>query len=263
MRKLSLRSRAGRECAEDTGLFPRLTARAQTAMTLAHQEALRRGDDYVGTEHVLLGLLSEAEGIAAAVLRDCGLALDTARAAVDEVVGRHPDPQTDKRALPLMPRVKRVMELAEEEAQRLRQRYVGTEHLLLGILREGEGVAADILLRRGISFERAWDGVLARLASVGQPTAPAAAAAEGSTAVMCRLDAPTLAAVDALIEAGVRGTRSDAVAWLVQAGIEANSPLLATVQETVAEIRWLRAHAQGLAQRALAGDGAARPADHP
>lgn len=260
MRKLSLRGRSGRACAEDTGLFPRLTARAQTAMTLAHQEALRRGDDFVGTEHLLLGLLGEAEGIAAAVLRDCGLALDTTRAAVDELVGRRADPQTDKRALPLMPRVKRAMELAEEEAQRLRQRYVGTEHLLLGILREGEGVAADILLRRGITFERAWDGVLARLASVGQPTAPAVEPG-GSTAVMCRLDAATLAAVDALIEAGVRGTRSDTVAWLVQAGIEANTPLLATVQETVAEIRRLRAHAQGLAQRALAGDGATRSAD--
>ena len=80
---------------------------------------------------------------------------------------------------------------------------------------------------------------------------------------MCRLDSPTLAAVDALIEAGVRGPRSDAVAWLVQAGIEANTPLLATVQETVAEIRRLRAHAQGLAQRALTGDGTTRTADYP
>lgn len=258
MKKLSLGSRSAQRCSEDRGFYPKLTARAQVAMTLAHQEALRRGDDYIGTEHLLIGLLGEEEGIAATVLGGCGITMDSTRAAVDDLVGRRADAPTAKRALPLMPRVKRVMEFAEQESERLRQRYVGTEHLLLGILREGEGVAADILLRRGVSFERAWADILARLASVGQPTAPAAEQG-GSTAVMCRLDAGTLAAVDALIEAGVRGTRSDAVAWLVQAGIEANTPLLATVQETVAEIRRLRAHAQTLAQRAIAGDGATSP----
>lgn len=90
-------------------------------------------------------------------------------------------------------------------------------------------------------------------------TAEAAAEPEASTIVMCRLDARSVDALEALIEAGVRTTRSDAVAWLVQVGIEANTPLLATVQETVAEIRRLRVQAQTLAQRALAGEGPDKP----
>lgn len=108
-------------------------------MTLAHQEALRRGDDYLGTEHLLLGLLGEGEGIAAKVLRHFGLALEPARATVDQLVGQVANPDTSKRALKLMPQLKRVLELAGEEAQRLRQRYIGTEHLLLALLREGQG----------------------------------------------------------------------------------------------------------------------------
>jgi ATP-dependent Clp protease ATP-binding subunit ClpA len=254
MKKLALRGRSSRHCAEESGLNSKLTARAQTAMSLAHQEALRRGDDYIGTEHLLLGLLGEAEGVAARVLREGGVELEQARAAVDQIVGQCANPATGKRALSVMPRLKQVLEFADQEAQRLRQRYIGTEHLLLGLLREGEGVAAGILLRRGVTFDRAWAQVLAQLASVGQPVEPEADQG-GSTAVMCRLDAGTLAAVDALIEAGVRTTRSDAVAWLVQAGIEANTPLLATIQESVAEIRRLREQANTLAQQALRRHG--------
>ena len=258
MRNLGLRRRPARQCVDDNNLFPKLSARAQAAMTLAHQEALRRGDDYIGTEHLLLGLLSEEEGIAARVLRSCGVELEQTRVAVDRIVGLRASPVTDKRALNLMPRMKKVLDLADQEAQRLRQRFTGTEHLLLGLLREGEGVAADILCGQGVTFGRAWEAVLAQLASMGQ-SAEAVAEPEPSTVVMCRLDARSVDALDALIEAGVRTTRSDAVAWLVQAGIEANTPLLATVQETVAEIRRLRTHAQVLAQRALAGDSADTP----
>ncbi|HEX5505720.1 MAG TPA: Clp protease N-terminal domain-containing protein [Thermomicrobiales bacterium] len=253
MKQLARRARASRPCAEEDRHFPKLTARAQVAMTHAHREALRRGDERIGTEHLLLGLLVEGDGIAAQVLRDCGVALEPVRAAVAQLRGPSAGLAPGKRALPVTPRLKRVLALADEEAGRLRHRYIGTEHLLLGLLAEGEGVGADILRRGGVTLERARAQVRDRLARVGQPVASEAEPA-ASTAVMCRLDARSLAALDALIEAGVRTTRSDAVAWLVQAGLEANAPLLATVRETVAEIRRLRAEAQALARQALPGD---------
>src|SRR5262245_51415519 len=109
MKKLPLPGRASRPCAEDSSLFPKLTARAQVAMTLAHEEALRRGDDYIGTEHLLLGLLREEEGIAARVLREGGVDLDQARAAVDQLVGQCANPPAGKRALRVMPRLKQVL----------------------------------------------------------------------------------------------------------------------------------------------------------
>lgn len=206
MGNLGLRRRSARRCAEDNNLFPKLTARSQAAMTLAHQEALRRGDDYIGTEHLLLGLLGEGEGIAATVLGSCGIELGQARAAVDRIVGRRANPVMEKRELSLMPRMKKVLDLADQEARHLRQRYIGTEHLLLGLLREGEGVAADILRGHGVTFERARESVLMQLASVGHSAEPDAEP-EASTVVMCRLDARSVDALDALIEAGVRTTR--------------------------------------------------------
>ncbi|HEU5425093.1 MAG TPA: Clp protease N-terminal domain-containing protein [Nitrolancea sp.] len=252
MRKLGRRTRP---CVGEDTLSPKLTARAQVAMTQAHKEAMRRGDDYIGTEHLLLGLLGEAEGIAATVLRGSGFALEATRAAVDRIIGQATNPMTEKRALKVTPRLKRVLELAGEEARDFGQRYIGTEHLLIALLREGDGVGADILLGGDLDLDHAREAVRVSLARIGQPAARSEEL-ETSTVVMCRLDAHTLAAVDTLIEAGVRSTRSDAVAWLVQAGIEANTPLLATVQETVTEIRRLRSQAQDLARQALAHDGA-------
>src|SRR2546421_556329 len=165
-------------------------------------------------------------------------------------------------------RAKRVMALAQEEAQRLNHGYIGTEHLLLGLLREDEGVAAGILASLGVSLPLVREEVVAvisqtpvrgiraqlrdRLMSSIHPPFIAGRRGEPSgpkdNVVTCRIDDRDLDALDALVEAGIRTTRSDAAAWLIHAGIEANQPLLEKVYGTVAEIRRLRSIAQALVQ---------------
>jgi ATP-dependent Clp protease ATP-binding subunit ClpA len=145
------------------------------------------------------------------------------------------------------------LELAVEESRRLGHAYIGTEHLLLGICREGEGIAAAVLQSLGITIDRARATLIQILAESGP--------GPKSNVVMCRLDNPTLAAVDSLIEAGIRTTRSDAVSWLVKTGIEANRPLFERIGDTVAEIRRLREEARQLAQQTPADQPA--PASQP
>jgi len=129
----------------------RFTKRARQALTLAQDEAQRLGHRFIGTEHVLLGLLREGQGIAAGVLTQMGVSLEQVRRAVEETLGQEaPRPVT---ALELAPRTKRVLELAIDEARRLGNYYIGTEHLLLGIVREGQGMAAGILESLGLDLE--------------------------------------------------------------------------------------------------------------
>jgi ATP-dependent Clp protease ATP-binding subunit ClpA len=140
-----------------------------------------------------------------------------------------------------------VLDLAKEEARELRHNYVGTEHLLLGLTREGEGIAVGLMRAFGTTLEkvRAQTFQAIALASGGKATEQPPLK---SNVVTCRIDGRDLDAVDALIEAGIRSTRSDAAAWLIHAGIEANRPLFEKVYGTVAEIRRLRVVAQSLAQ---------------
>jgi len=140
--------------------FEKFSERARRVLTLAQEEAKHFNHNYIGTEHILLGLVREEEGVGAKVLANLGVSLTKARSAVEFIIGRGEKPTTGE--IGLTPRAKRVIELAIDEARHLGHNYIGTEHILLGLLREGEGeategrgVAADVLDSFGINLERA------------------------------------------------------------------------------------------------------------
>jgi ATP-dependent Clp protease ATP-binding subunit ClpC len=134
-------------------MFDRFTERARKVILLAKEEAKRFNHDYIGTEHILLGLIKEGEGVAAAVLQNLGLNLDMIRLEVEKLV--QPGPSTVTSGdIPFTPKAKKVIELAMDEAKSLGHNYIGTEHLLLGLIRESEGVAAQVLLNLGLDLEK-------------------------------------------------------------------------------------------------------------
>jgi hypothetical protein len=135
--------------------FDRFTDRARGVLEQAQEEARGLDHHYIGTEHLLLGLIREDQGVAAKLLRDRGVELDRALAAVEQIVGRGDQTGSSSGAIGLTPRAKRVIELSVEEARRLRHSYVGTEHLLLGLVREDEGVAVGALRSLGVSTDLA------------------------------------------------------------------------------------------------------------
>lgn len=134
-------------------MFNRFTERARKVILLAKEEAKRFNHDYIGTEHILLGLIGEGEGVAAAVLASLGLDAEKIRFEVEKLV--EPGPNTVVSGdIPFTPKAKKVIELAMDEARALNHNYIGTEHLLLGLLREGEGVAAQVLVNLGLDLEK-------------------------------------------------------------------------------------------------------------
>ncbi|MCM8812495.1 MAG: ATP-dependent Clp protease ATP-binding subunit [Candidatus Omnitrophica bacterium] len=134
-------------------MFDRFTERARKVILLAKEEAKRFNHDYIGTEHVLLGLIKEGEGVAAAVMQNLGLNLDMIRLEVEKLV--QPGPSTVTSGdIPFTPKAKKVIELAMEEARNLGHNYIGTEHLLLGLVRENEGVASQVLLNLGLDLNK-------------------------------------------------------------------------------------------------------------
>jgi ATP-dependent Clp protease ATP-binding subunit ClpC len=133
--------------------FEKFSERARRVLTLAQEEAQNLNHSYIGTEHILLGLVREEEGVAAKVLVSLGAGLSKVRASVEFVIGRGEKPSSGETGL--TPRARRVIELAIDEARYLSHNYIGTEHLLLGLLREGEGIAAGVLDSFGITLERA------------------------------------------------------------------------------------------------------------
>ena len=133
--------------------FEKFTERARRVLTLAQEEAQHFSHSYIGTEHILLGLVREEEGVAARVLTNLGVVLSKVRSAVEFIIGRGEKPGSSE--IGLSPRAKRVIELAIDEARHLGHNYIGTEHLLLGLLREGEGIAASVLDSFGITLEQA------------------------------------------------------------------------------------------------------------
>ncbi|MCL5781053.1 MAG: ATP-dependent Clp protease ATP-binding subunit [Firmicutes bacterium] len=152
-------------------MFQRFTERAQKVLVLAQEEARRLKYPYIGTEHILLGLIREGEGIAARVLEQMNVSADKVKTAVEQMVetGNQPVPAD----IPPTPRAKRVLELAVEESRQLGHNYVGTEHLLLGLIREGEGVAAQVLIALGANLERVRQQVINMLGGApggGQPS---------------------------------------------------------------------------------------------
>ncbi|MBE0480660.1 MAG: ATP-dependent Clp protease ATP-binding subunit [Dehalococcoidia bacterium] len=132
--------------------FDKFTERARKVLALAQEEARRFNHNYIGTEHILLGLVREEEGMAAKILSNLGVGLNKVRAAVEFIIGRGEGATQNE--VGLTPRAKKVIELAVDEARFLGHQYIGTEHILLGLLREGEGVAAGVLESLGVSIER-------------------------------------------------------------------------------------------------------------
>jgi ATP-dependent Clp protease ATP-binding subunit ClpC len=133
-------------------MFERFTDRARRVMVLAQEEARMLNHNYIGTEHILLGLLGEAEGVAARALESLGISLAAVRQQVEEIIGQ--GQQAPSGHIPFTPRAKKVLELAQREARALGHAYVGTEHILLGLIREGDGVAAQVLVNLGADLNR-------------------------------------------------------------------------------------------------------------
>ena len=150
--------------------FERFTERARKVMTFAQQEAERFKHNYIGTEHILLGLVREREGIAARVLSNLGVDLAKVRNAVEFIIGRGEHQVVGE--IGLTPRAKSVLQLAVDEGRRLGHHYIGTEHLLLGLIREGEGIAAGVLESMGVSLERVRTEVLRVLSGGSLPPSP-------------------------------------------------------------------------------------------
>ena len=128
-------------------MFERFTDRARRVVVLAQEEARMLNHNYIGTEHILLGLIHEGEGVAAKALESLGIYLEAVRSQVEEIIGQ--GQQAPSGHIPFTPRAKKVLELSLREALQLGHNYIGTEHILLGLIREGEGVAAQVLVKLG------------------------------------------------------------------------------------------------------------------
>jgi ATP-dependent Clp protease ATP-binding subunit ClpC len=133
-------------------VFERFTDRARRVLVLAQEEARLLNHNYIGTEHLLLGLIHEGEGVAATALESLGISLEAVRAQIEEIIGQGQSAPTGH--IPFTPRAKKVLELSLREAKQLGHNYIGTEHILLGLIREGEGVAAQVLVKLGAGLDR-------------------------------------------------------------------------------------------------------------
>jgi ATP-dependent Clp protease ATP-binding subunit ClpA len=143
-------------------MFERFTDRARQVVVLAQEEARMLNHNYIGTEHLLLALVREGHGVAAKALESLGISLEAVRQQVEEIIGR--GKKAPSGHIPFTPRAKKVLELSLRESLQLGHDYIGTEHILLGLLREGEGVAAQVLVRLGADLNRVREEVVQLLA---------------------------------------------------------------------------------------------------
>ncbi len=161
-------------------MFERFTDRARRVVVLAQEEARMLSHNYIGTEHILLGLIHEGEGVAAKALESLGISLEAVRAQVEEIIGQ--GQQAPSGHIPFTPRAKKVLELSLREALQLGHNYIGTEHILLGLIREGEGVAAQVLVKLGADLGRVRQQVIQLLSGYqGKETASAGTGAAGES----------------------------------------------------------------------------------
>ena len=160
-------------------MFERFTEKAIKVIMLAQEEARRLGHNFVGTEQILLGLIGEGTGVAAKVLKSMGVNLKDARVEVEKIIGRGSGFVAVE--IPFTPRAKRVLELSLEEARQLGHNYIGTEHLLLGLIREGEGVAARVLENLGVDLAKVRTQVIRMLGETAEVTSGGGGGAKGST----------------------------------------------------------------------------------
>ena len=168
-------------------MFERFTDRARRVVVLAQEEARMLNHNYIGTEHILLGLIHEGEGVAAKALESLGISLEGVRAQVEEIIGQ--GQQAPSGHIPFTPRAKKVLELSLREALQLGHNYIGTEHILLGLIREGEGVAAQVLVKLGADLNRVRQQVIQLLSGYqGKEAVQTGGPAEGTPSTSLVLD---------------------------------------------------------------------------
>jgi ATP-dependent Clp protease ATP-binding subunit ClpC len=169
-------------------MFERFTDRARRVVVLAQEEARMLNHNYIGTEHILLGLIHEGEGVAAKALEALDISQDAVRGQVEEIIGK--GSQAPNGHIPFTPRAKKVLELSLREALQLGHNYIGTEHILLGLIREGEGVAAQVLVKLGAELNRVRQQVISLLSGYQgkEPAAAGAGPAEGTPSTSLVLD---------------------------------------------------------------------------
>ena len=167
-------------------MFERFTDRARRVVVLAQEEARMLNHNYIGTEHILLGLIHEGEGVAAKGLESLGISLEAVRSQVEEIIGQ--GQQAPSGHIPFTPRAKKVLELSLREALQLGHNYIGTEHILLGLIREGEGVAAQVLVKLGADLNRVRQQVIQLLSGYQGKEAVASGPAEGTPSTSLVLD---------------------------------------------------------------------------
>ena len=167
-------------------MFERFTDRARRVVVLAQEEARMLNHNYIGTEHILLGLIHEGEGVAAKGLESLGISLEGVRSQVEEIIGQ--GQQAPSGHIPFTPRAKKVLELSLREALQLGHNYIGTEHILLGLIREGEGVAAQVLVKLGADLNRVRQQVIQLLSGYQGKEAVSSGAPEGTPSTSLVLD---------------------------------------------------------------------------
>jgi hypothetical protein len=196
--------------AERRKMFERFTDRARQVVVLAQEEARMLNHNYIGTEHILLGLIHEGEGVAARSLESLGISLEVVRQQVEEIIGQ--GQQAPVGHIPFTPRAKKVLELSLREALQLGHNYIGTEHILLGLICEGEGVAAQVLVKLGADLNRVRQQVIELLHGKGpELAAPAPRERTLLSRLQARLDAveTRLAAIEQRVGTGPDTTGLD------------------------------------------------------
>src|SRR5579872_5344147 len=226
-------------------MFERFTEKAIKVIMLAQEEARRLGHNFVGTEQILLGLIGEGTGIAAKTLKSMGVNLKDARVEVEKIIGRGSGFVAVE--IPFTPRAKRVLELSWDEARQLGHNYIGTEHLLLGLIREGEGVAARVLTNLGVDPAKVRVQTTSLLGAEGQPPAPKGKSKTPTLDAYGR-DLTTLARENKLDPVIGRANEIERVIQILSRRTKNNPALIGEpgVGKT--------AIAEGLAQRVIKGD---------
>ena len=213
-------------------MFERFTDRARQTVVLAQEEARRLGHTYIGTEHLLLGLLREGEGVAAQALGRLGISLTDVRSDVVRIIGELSEAPSGH--IPFTPRSKKVLELSLREALQLGHNYIGTEHILLGLVREGEGVAAQVLVARGADLKRVRATVLGEVQRIGtdprRPGPRRTAGGEEALSNAQQLAGGAAVGSHHLLEALARSEDSLASRVLISLGVDADT-LAAKIDE--------------------------------
>jgi ATP-dependent Clp protease ATP-binding subunit ClpC len=193
-------------------VFERFTDRARRVVVLAQEEARTLDHNYIGTEHILLGLIHEGEGVAASALQALGISPADIRRDLEAIIGR--GDQAPVGNIPFTPRAKKVLELSLREALQLGHNYIGTEHILLGLVREGEGVGAEVLAKRGATLELVRAEVMTLVAGVeGGEATPESREQEEPRCPKCRASLSESAAYRTLDVSSSEGSETRAVTF--------------------------------------------------